>query len=157
MTANLIAHTDLFRHRARRQPGDDHRPPALIRRRRLAAGLTTRGRPGGRITAAGGRITAIAGRLAAAGARATPRLRNVRSARAAHGAPRFTAREAMNRSKRKIHLSRESIRVLTAGQLDGLVGAGTTSVFCPSGDACPMPSQGPCSMPCAQSEGVICY
>ncbi|HEY0516481.1 MAG TPA: hypothetical protein VGD00_05130 [Solirubrobacteraceae bacterium] len=96
-------------------------------------------------------------RLAAADARDAPRVRNVQAARAAHGAPRFTAREAMNKSKRKIHLSRESIRVLTAGQLDGLVGAGTTSVFCPSGDACPMPSRGPCSMPCAQSEGVICY
>jgi hypothetical protein len=64
----------------------------------------------------------------------------------------------MNKSKRKIRLSRESIRVLTAGQLDGLVGAGTTSVFCPSyEDACPFPSHGPCSMPCAQSEGVMCY
>lgn len=65
----------------------------------------------------------------------------------------------MNKSKRKIHLSRESIRVLTARQLDGLVGAGplTNSVFCPSGDACTLPSQGPCSSPCAQSEGLICF
>lgn len=63
----------------------------------------------------------------------------------------------MNKSKRKIQLSRESIRILTARQLDGLVGGGTTSVFCPSGDACPFPSQGPCSLPCPQSEGAICY
>ena len=63
----------------------------------------------------------------------------------------------MNKSKRKIHLTRESVRILTTSQLEGLVGAGTTSVVCPSGDACPFPSYGPCSLPCAQSEGVICY
>jgi hypothetical protein len=63
----------------------------------------------------------------------------------------------MKKSKRKIQLSRESIRVLTAGHLDGIVGAGTTSLACPSDVRCPWPSQGPCSLPCAQSEGVICY
>jgi hypothetical protein len=63
----------------------------------------------------------------------------------------------MNKSKRKIRLSRESIRTLTADQLGRLGGAGTTSVICDSGDACPFPSQGPCSMPCAQSEGLRCF
>jgi hypothetical protein len=81
----------------------------------------------------------------------------VKLARAAHGAPRFTKGAAMNQSKRKIHLSRETVRVLTAGQLEGLGGGGTTSVFCPSADLCTFPSQGRCSLPCAQSEGAICY
>lgn len=63
----------------------------------------------------------------------------------------------INKFKRKIQLSRENIRVLTGPELAGLNGGATTSVFCQSGDTCPWPSQGPCSMPCAQSEGVICY
>lgn len=65
----------------------------------------------------------------------------------------------MNKSNRKIQLNRESIRVLTARQLDGIAGAGplTNSVFCVSADVCTEPSQGPCSLPCAQSEGLRCF
>jgi hypothetical protein len=66
----------------------------------------------------------------------------------------------VNKSKRKIQLSRESVRILTGSQLGGLGGAGTTtaSVFCDSYvDDCPYPSHGPCSIPCSQSEGLRCY
>ncbi len=63
----------------------------------------------------------------------------------------------MNKHKRKIRLSRESIRLLTSDQLDGLAGGAITSTVCPSGDACPFPSQGPCTTPCAASEGLRCF
>lgn len=65
----------------------------------------------------------------------------------------------MNKSKRKIQLSRETVRVLTSNQLGGAAGAGpfTNSVLCDSDVRCPWPSQGPCSIPCAQSEGLRCY
>lgn len=65
----------------------------------------------------------------------------------------------MNKSKRKIQLCRETVRVLTSNQLGAAAGAGpfTNSLFCPSADLCPWPSQGPCSNPCAQSEGLRCY
>jgi len=65
----------------------------------------------------------------------------------------------MNKSKRKIQLARETVRVLTSAQLGVAAGAGplTNSVYCPSDADCPFPSQGPCSLPCAQSEGLRCY
>jgi hypothetical protein len=63
----------------------------------------------------------------------------------------------MNKSKRKFQLSRESIRVLTSGQLNRLVGGGTlASLYCSVIDDCPFPSHGPCSNPCAQSDGLRC-
>ncbi len=65
----------------------------------------------------------------------------------------------MNKSKRKIQLSRETVRVLTANQLGGAAGGGPTyfSVFCESDAHCSAPSQGACSIPCPQSEGLRCY
>ncbi|MEO7732063.1 MAG: hypothetical protein ABIY55_13905, partial [Kofleriaceae bacterium] len=65
----------------------------------------------------------------------------------------------MNKSKRKIQLSRETVRVLTSGHLGGIAGGGptTNSVLCDSDVRCPFPSQRPCSIPCAQSEGLRCY
>lgn len=113
---------------------------------------------GGRFAAAGRRFPAAEGRIAAGDARVTPRLRTVQSTRGAWGVARYREK-SMNKSNRKIRLSRESIRILTAGQLHGLAGAGpfTHSVFCPSDADCPWPSQGPCSNPCPQSEGLPCY
>ena len=65
----------------------------------------------------------------------------------------------MNKSKRKIQLSRETVRVLSSNQLGAAAGAGPTyfSVFCDSDAHCAGPSQAACSNPCAQSEGLRCY
>jgi hypothetical protein len=63
----------------------------------------------------------------------------------------------MNKSKRKFQLSRESIRVLQSGHLDRVVGGATlASLHCSLDDVCPFPSHGPCSLPCAQSDGMRC-
>jgi hypothetical protein len=66
----------------------------------------------------------------------------------------------MIKSKRKFQLSRESIRNLSAGQLNGVVRGGGTldSLHCSIDipDTCPFPSHGPCSLPCGQSAGIRC-
>ena len=67
----------------------------------------------------------------------------------------------MNKRK-KLTLSRESIRSLTSPQLGhaagGSIGGTTDSPTCTITDGTtPYPSHGPCSMPCAGSAVRQCY